>query len=197
MATADDYLTQLQALLPQGAAWPKEGETVLAQLLAGLADEFARIDARGETLIAETDPRQAQELLEDWERAYGLPDGCIVAEPTVRGRQLTLHQRVASLGGQSASYFVGMAALLGYATEIDTFRPTRIGAAIGARVRERPWAFAWRMAVLGPLELDGPPSYASADLECVVQRLKPAHTVVSFDWSPDPEPLLHFDFTRP
>lgn len=195
--SAAQYLEQLQALLPQGAAWPRESEAVLTRLLAGLAEEFARVDGRAEALLVETDPRVVTELLEDWERAFGLPDACAVAQPTPAGRRLSLHQRVGSLGGQSAQYFVGMSALLGYETEVQAFRPSRLPLRLPVAVMDRPWAFAWRVAVYGPIQLDGPPVYASTDLECVIRRLRPAHTVVSFDWSPDPDPLLHFDFLEP
>jgi uncharacterized protein YmfQ (DUF2313 family) len=197
MRSAEDYLAQLKALLPQGAAWPREGQETLDGLLLALADEFARIDARCDQLMVEADPRTADEMLAGWEGAYGLPDGCVVADPTVPGRRLALHQRVATLGGQSATYFVGLAALLGYDTEVDTFRPSRLPLTLPVVITSEPWAFAWRLNVYGPADLDGEAIYASADLECVVTRLKPARTLVSFDWSPDPEPLFLFDFTDP
>lgn len=197
MAGVADYLGQLKALLPIGAAWPRQSETVLGALLEGVAEELARVDQRGRDLIGQTDPRVVTEMLDDWERAWGLPDGCVTASPTPAGRRLALHQRVASLGGQSADYFVGLSALLGYEVGIEQFRPTRLPFSIPTPINGRPWAFAWRVAVYGPIASDGPPVYASADLECVVNRLKPAHTVVSFDYAPDPEPTLFFDFINP
>lgn len=198
MASADDYLAQLVALAPQGAAWPREGGSTLEKLFRGLAEEFARIDARAGELMLQTDPRLVTEMLGDWERAYGLPDGCVVADPTIAGRKLALHQRVASVGGQSKAYFVGMSALLGYETEIETFRPTRLPITLPVPLLGRPWAFAWRVAVFGPLDWEiEEPVYASADLQCVVSRAKPAHTVVTFDFEPDPAPTLHFDFLNP
>lgn len=198
MADAADYLAQLKALAPRGAAWSQESESTLSSLFAGLAEEFARVDARAHDLMIQTDPRIVTEMLDDWERAYGLPDGCVTADPTLGGRRLALHQKVASLGGQSAAYYVGMSALLGYETEVESFRPTRLPLTIPVPVAGRPWAFAWRVAVYGPVDpADESPIYASADLACVITRLKPAHTVVSFDFAPDPEPTLHFDFLNP
>jgi uncharacterized protein YmfQ (DUF2313 family) len=198
MASREDYRAQLVALLPQGAAWPREAEGTLDGLLDALAAEFERLDGRAEVLAAEVDPRAAGEMLSDWERAYGLPDGCVTAEPTPAGRRLALHQRVAALGGQSKPYFVGLAALLGYETGIETFRPSRVAFALPRPLAGLPWAFAWRVDVWGPAEMgDETPVYASADLECVISRIRPAHTVVSFEWSPDPEPTLHFDFLNP
>lgn len=197
MATAADYLAQLMALAPQGAAWSRESGTTLRGLFEGMADELARVDGRAADLMVQTDPRVVTEMLADWERAYGLPDGCVTAEPTPDGRRLALHHKVASLGGQSGPYFVGMSALLGYLTDVETFRPSRLPLTLPTPLLGRPWAFAWRVAVYGPLELTEDPIYASADIECVIQRLKPAHTVVSFDYDPDPAPLLHFDFLNP
>lgn len=198
MPDAADYLAQLKALIPRGAAWSRESGSTLSALLEGLADELARVDARARDLMVQTDPRVVTEMLADWERAYGLPDGCVVADPTEPGRRLALHQRVASLGGQSPSYFVGLSALLGYEAEVEAFRPSRLPLTLPVRLAGRPWAFAWRLAVYGPVEIgDESPLYASADLECVINRIRPAHTVVTFDFDPDPEPTLHFDFLNP
>lgn len=197
MRTATDYLAQLTALLPQGPLWPREGQETLTGLLKALASEFARIDERCDQLMVEAGPETVDEMLGDWERAYGLPDGCVVADPTVPGRRLALHQRVATLGGQSGPYFVGLAALLGYETEVEAFRPSRLPLTLPAPLMGRPWAFAWRLSIYGPAEIGGEEIYASADLECVVSKLKPAHTAVSFDWAPDPAPTLHFDFLNP
>ena len=197
MASASDYLDQLKALLPSGAAFTRAAGSRLTALLGGIAEELARVDQRGADLMVQTDPRIVTELLEDWERAWGLPDGCVTADPTPEGRRLALHQRVASLGGQSKPYFVGLSALLGYDVGIEEFQPTRLPFGITVPILGEPWAFAWRVVVFGPVVTDGPPVYASADLECVINRLKPAHTVVSFDYAPDPGPTLLFDFLNP
>lgn len=197
MATSADYLAQLMALAPQGAAWSRESGSTLGAVFQGLADELARVDARAGDLMVQTDPRIVTEMLADWERAYGLPDGCVTADPTPDGRRLALHHKVASLGGQSPTYYVGMSALLGYLTDVEEFTPSRLPLTLPTTLRSRPWAFAWRVAIYGPLELTEAPIYASADIECVIQRLKPAHTVVSFDYEPDAVPTLHFDFLNP
>lgn len=197
MAGVSDYLEQLKGLLPQGAVWPREVGSTLMATLEGFAEELARVDGRGLDLLVQTDPRVVTEMLPDWERAWGLPDRCVTASPTPAGRRLALHQRVASMGGQSASYFVSLSALLGYDVGVEQFRPTRLPFSITTPILGRPWAFAWKVAVYGPVASDGPPVYASADLECVINRLKPAHTVVSFDYAPDPEPSFYFNFLDP
>ncbi len=198
MASAAQYLEQLQALLPPGAAWARDSEATLTKLLAGLAEEFARVEGRGLVLVEEADPRTTAELLGEWETAFGLPDSCAVTPSTVPGRQLALHQRVASLDGQSVPYFVTLSALLGYEAEIDEFRPLRLPFTIPARVAGRRWAFAWRVNVFGPAEMGNEtPVYADTHLDCVITRIAPGHTVVSFSYEPDPDPIFHFDFLNP
>lgn len=112
--TADDYRVLLQALLPHGAAWPRDPDAVLTALLQAFADEFARVDVRVEDLFNEMDPRTTYELLEDFERVTGLPDPCVPAEQTVNERRAALVTRLTGQGGQSIAYFLGLAAALGY-----------------------------------------------------------------------------------
>ena len=68
-----DYLSQLLALQPPGAALPREPESVWVRLLAALADGFERVDARSNDLVRESDPRSCIELIADCERVCGLP----------------------------------------------------------------------------------------------------------------------------
>ena len=63
-----DYLSQLLALQPPGAALPREPESIWVRLLAALADGFERVDARSNDLVRESDPRSSIELITDWER---------------------------------------------------------------------------------------------------------------------------------
>ena len=42
-------------------------------------------------LIDESDPRSTLEMLNDWERAFGLPDSCTDAADTLAERQNALH----------------------------------------------------------------------------------------------------------
>lgn len=97
MANTADYFNMLKSLLPPGEAFdarsrgrdggtlpvelpgyfgPVGGGSPLRQILTAWADEFARLDARVQDLIAESDPRNAAELLSDYERALGLPNPC-------------------------------------------------------------------------------------------------------------------------
>ena len=88
-----DYLSQLLALQPPGAALPREPESVWVRLLAALADGFERVDARSNDLVRESDPRSCIELITDWERVCGLPGACLADDCVVTGQTGRRRQR--------------------------------------------------------------------------------------------------------
>lgn len=189
---SDDYLAAAEALLPPGAALNRDPGSTTTAFLAGIADAFAALHARSANLSErEADPSQAAELLADWERAFGLPDPCVPAPQTEVMRRAALVARIASQGGQSAAYYIGVASALGFPVTVTEFRPFRVGVNRVADPLLGPnWIFAWRVhaaattvlqfrAGLGaagePLRLWG-----NSPLECVIRRLAPAHTIVQF-----------------
>lgn len=208
--TASDYAGQLRQLLPRGAAWQVPPGGVLDRVLAGLAEEFARIDARADALLDEADPRTTLELLPDWERVAGLPDSCTGAPEETYERQVALHQKLTGIGGQNRAAFVELGARLGYAIEIEEHRPFRVGDRIGVPVNGPDWAFAWTVLVR-PFEgvfeegeflahfRAGDPverrlvGFGQLDVECIISRAAPAHTTVLFAYEVEPEPVLWID----
>lgn len=112
--TADHYREQLQALLPRGAAWPRDPGAVLTNVLDGIAQEFARVDLRVDNLLEEIDPRTTYELLDDWERVHGLPDPCVTDTLTTDQRRANLVTKMTGLGGQSPVYFMQLMERLGF-----------------------------------------------------------------------------------
>ena len=195
MAVTDvDYLHQLQALLPLGPAWPKD-ESPLTRLLDGLAQELARVDGRALQLLEEADPRTTAELFADWERVAGLPDACAVAfggDQTTAQRRSALVGKLTTLGGQSAAYYVGLAAVLGYAITVEDFTEHTVEDDVEHPFYGAAWAFAWKVnaALNAVTEItvedsveDPIASWGSALLECVINRLKPAHTTVLFSYT--------------
>jgi len=196
MALTDtDYLRQLQALLPPGPAWPKDDDATLTQLFGALASELARVDGRAWRLLEEADPRTTAELFLDWERVAGLPDACAIAyggEQTVAQRRAALVGRLTTLGGQSPSYFIGLAAALGYAITITEFRAHTVSDDVNHPLYDIAWNFAWQvnsalntvtvLTVVSPVS-DPLAFWGNTLLECVLKRLKPAHTEVLFNYS--------------
>ncbi|MEW6612715.1 MAG: putative phage tail protein [Pseudomonadota bacterium] len=191
--SAADYTAQLQALLPQGAAWPRDADATLTKLLRALAEELARVDARAEDLLDEADPRTAYELLADWERVAGLPDPCTPAGASLEARRLSLVQRLTMLGGASRQYFIDLAAALGYAgATVSEFRPFSCTSECDDALNPAPaWPHAWQLNLpatrITPATCtSGCDAYLAvwgdSTLECVVERLKPAHTEVLFTY---------------
>lgn len=192
MPTAADYLEQLKTLLPPGQAFPREAGTTLHDLLDGMSIELARVDGRGEALPVEANPASTNELLSDWERVAGLPDKCSgVLEETWQGRKNALLAKLTGTGGQSAAYFIELAASLGYTVTIEQFRPFRVGMSrAGDSLTNGPWVFTWlirapevtatsfrvgRSAVGERLR-----TWGNDTLECKINQLKPAHTIALF-----------------
>lgn len=192
MPTAAEYREQLKALLPPGQAFPRDPGTTLHDLLDGMSIELARVDGRASALPQEANPATALELLPDWERVAGLPDKCSgVLEETIQGRRNALLTKLTSTGWQSADYFIGIAASLGYTVTIEEFRPFRAGASVaGDALTNGPWAFTWlvRAPEVSVTEFRAGRSAAGErlrtwgndTLECKLNQLKPAHTIALF-----------------
>lgn len=192
--TADDYLGELLGLLPPGPAWPTEEDTELRRFLAGWAEEFARLDARADDLIEEADPRTSIELLGEWESETGLPDGCVGPLDGPTARQNAVVGRLTALGGQSIAYFIALALTLGYVVTITESTVHTCMSDCTVPIQDGRWRFLWTVNsaatiaihdftciddCMTPLRTGG-----NALLECTFQRLKPAHTIVQFNYAP-------------
>ncbi len=196
MALTDaDYLQQLQALLPPGPAWPVDPDATTTRLLASLAQELARVDGRALQLLEEADPRTVGELFADWERVAGLPDACAEAfggTQSIAQRRAALIGQLTTLGGQSAAYYIGLAAALGYAITITEFKPHDVLDDVNAAITGQAWAFAWQVnsaintvtdfTVEGSAD-EALASWGNSLLECVIKRVAPAHTAVLFSYT--------------
>lgn len=189
----DAYLAQIQALLPPGPALSRAPGSNLTALLGALSGEYARIDVRGDDLLDEADPRTVDELLGEWEAAYGLPDPCLPLNAGLSERRAALVARVTGSFGQSRGYFIGLAASFGVAITITEFTEAAAGTLLaGEPVFGADWATAWRVNAPtiettwfragsnAGLELQ---SVGSAILECLFARQKPANTFVFFAYS--------------
>lgn len=187
--TQSDYRQQLQALLPRGAAWPQEADATLLQLLDAMAAELARVDARGDDLLDESDPRATSELLADWERVAGLPDPCVPLGATFEQRRNALTGRLTGTGGASRQYFIELAAALGFTVTITEFEPFTFASRLDVPLYGLAWRFAWRVDAPADTvtyfttasRVDEPLATWGNDLlECVIEARRPAHTHVFF-----------------
>ena len=190
---ADDYLALFQDLLPHGPVWPREPDAVMSRTLASLMPVWARLAARDANLLIDAFPSTTVELLPEWEASLGLPDPCAGTSPTIQARQQQVVARFTADGGQSIPYFVQFAAALGYPITITEFAPSRFGRPFGLPFGGLAWAHTWQ--VNAPTftveqfafgrDAFGEPyaSWGNTVLQCELQRLKPAHTVLIFSYS--------------
>lgn len=184
-ASVEAYARQLQQLFPPGVIWNFESDSELTKLVLGMAGELARVDARSDDLMEETDPRTASETLSDWETMLGLPDAVIPVIPgTDAERRLAITQTVIRRGGQNAAYYIGIALACGYpgATVQDGFSSgvLRAGFHAGDLCYGLDRAYHWEVTV------PGSPSgthLTHAQLEAAITAVKPSHTTVTFNYT--------------
>lgn len=192
--TGADYGRQLGQLLPPGPAWTSEPDSQLQRLLRAFGESFARAHARADDLDREIDPSLAHEILERWESVLGLPDKCSgLLESTLQGRRNAVVAKLFSTGGQSIEFFQGVARSLGFDVVIKEFRPFRAGmSAAGDPLTNGDWVYTWQVnapeTTIIPfrcgLSAAGEPlrAWGGDSLECKINQLKPAHTIVLFGY---------------
>jgi uncharacterized protein YmfQ (DUF2313 family) len=214
----EEYSWALSALLPQGIAWPRWRESTFMKVVYGLSGGMGWADGRAADLLErESDPRQTVEMLDSWERAWGLPDPCYQGPQSIVERQTALIQRMTLLGAQSREFFIGVADWLGYPISISEYRPFMVGVdrcgdnriqradgtlsewpcQIGNPTMRFAWTvhieetkLVWFQAGSGQAGIDPHLRIVKAeDLECVIRRWAPAHTQVLFDYSGIADPF--------
>lgn len=146
-------------------------------------------------ILAEADPHTCVLTLPDWERNYGLPEQFMVeaglTNQTIAERRAALCAKVYLLGGQSRSFFIGLAARLGYAITISELRHHDTECDTEYPVRDEQYDFIWQVNAPAvtvrestteddtemPTEVWG-----NALLDAVIRHYKPSHTVVLFSY---------------
>jgi uncharacterized protein YmfQ (DUF2313 family) len=118
-------------------------------------------------------------------------DICSTYQPlTMQERSAALVSKLVTLGGQSPAYFIGLAAALGYAITITEFHAHTVCDDVNHPLYDLAWNFAWQvngaLATISQLSVTDPvgdplASWGNVLLECVLTRLKPAHTIVLFN----------------
>lgn len=194
-----DNVEMLAALLPEGPFWQgfrtpgTKAHAVLESKAAGLT----RVEERSIQLMTDLNPAAALETLAAREREAGLPGPCVIADPTIEERRLALVNQWASRGGQSIPYFTAIATALGYTVAITEARPFRCGfSKCGGdhQCGDPAMRHHWWVAVPGPRinyfrcgqsQVGRDPLgfvRRAEDLECLLNRLKPAQTDLHFSY---------------
>lgn len=197
---AADYRNAALALLPSGWAWPRDPDSIMGKFWLAVALTLFRLHVRICVLLrTESYPSASFELLPDWERAVGLPDDCTGAAASIEERRDAVAAKLASRGGQTIAFYSALAAAYGYEITIREWRPFVFG---WSRFGDLRWAMAapnirhyWSVAVteprvtwfrMGSSQVGWDPHARitrATDLECLLNRYKPAHTTLIFDYS--------------
>lgn len=178
-ANAEQYGLAALRLLPPSRLWPTHPDSTLRRLLRAFGAGFARVESRGSELLAEVFPPSTLELLEDWERALGLPDECTPLGETLQVRRARAVAKLTLQASPTAQRFQALAEQLGYegVTVQDGPGPLEFTVAVpDARVT---YFRAGESRCGDPLaRFDGP-----SDLECILNKEKPAHTRLIFSYT--------------
>lgn len=207
--TASDYAAMLVSLFPQGFAWPRESGSFLGRLALSAGTELSRVHSEAQRVLDDSHPLTTVNGLSDWERCAGLPDACTPDDSRMQARRRALLLKLLRPGGQSAPYFVSLAAAYGYTITVETFKPfcADVSCADDA-VYDAPgggtldasgnftqdphsgWRFAWLIrSASTPVEYfradascaDEPlASFGDAQFECLMQKYAPAHCSLLF-----------------
>ena len=183
------YLEQLQALLPRGAAWPRDPEAVLTLILDSVSASLAEVDSRAVGLLDDVRPNQTVALLPDWERVSGIPDDCSETASTVSQRIAALLTKVVSRANLNADTFVEVAETFGITATVEEHDQTRANNATTLATNGGRWRFVWWItlpatgdstyfSVLSPVDMPLLDIERNTELECRLQSLAPAHTLL-------------------
>ncbi len=120
---------ELLALVPDGWAATRDPDDYGGAIFLPAATEFSLIEASALSLLPQIDPRQAPQLLADWERMLG-PDPCQVAsqvnDSVAAG--LVAFGRLTNAGTICAGYFERYALSIGETITIAEFPGYQLGA---------------------------------------------------------------------
>ncbi|WP_321883610.1 putative phage tail protein [Burkholderia cepacia] len=160
-------------------------------LLASLAAEGKTLDEAQANGIATLDaitPDGDLTMLPDWERVLDLPEAALGSNQPDDVRLAMVLERLRETGSLDREYFLFVALRLGFSVSITEFHPYRVNTPIGQPLYSDDWMFVWRLSA--PVASS---RFPNALLESVLQRIKPAHTVLHFEYGGSPSLLLHED----
>lgn len=189
----EDYKQLFFSLLPRGrGVWNRDSDSDLALLLEGFAVEFNRLEERVDDLLLERDTRYTDELLEEYERDFGIPESCSTLATTDTQRRVILNVKAnTSAGRQDKAYFGGIANDLGLSIYIIEHTSAVCGVArCGDWVGSAEIQFYWTTGTYAhPSVYDYFQAGAGAagdslaelpgfyDMVCLFKIYRPAHTI--------------------
>lgn len=160
-------------------------------LIAAKGAALDNAEAAIAAFLNEILPDLAYETIADWERVYKIVPSSIA---TLAERRNGVIYKMRDPGGLSRQRFIDLAALLGQTITITEYQPSRCGSMVcGDEVcGDAAVIWVWKVSGLtssgdyarcGELCCGEALSYVRSTIESVFDELKPAHTLIYFDYS--------------
>lgn len=204
--SVEDSTDSLVSFLPGGRPFlaARLSNTKLRSLLTGLATELLRVDGTTNEIGREHDITATTQLIEEWERALGIPDSCFSGTGDLATRREHVRIKLAAMGLQSEQDFIDLAALFGYTVQITAGadrglfpfilafpifffaapQDARYTQIVTIATTDTPNVFA----------LDFPIRFGSSItniIQCLMSKLVPANVNLVFEYTlPDEEALI-------
>lgn len=180
--SADDYAGALLALLPPGPAFPRDRDTVLAKVVAGLAAPNHDSNVAADDLLVQAFPSTVGDLLPEWEQTLGLEAGVL----SEAARRAAVVDALTNVGSISEAFYVELAASLGYSITVERFDVHDADQDVDTPINSDEWAHTWRVhapaasASTYTLTADVVHEVADFGIPALDEALgthKPAHTI--------------------
>lgn len=189
----EKYIDLVYKLLPPGRAWNRSVHSNLYKLVSGFAPEFSRIEERVRDLMRESNPSRCVETLEDWEKLLGLPDSCTInLNLSFEQRRMVVVQKLVAGGGSSIAFFEQIAKIFGYDDiQVNDYKPFRAGRSqAGDQLSGEGWEYTFKVfsenTIINNFKAgksqagDQIRTFGDPAMECIIRKVKPAHTTVLF-----------------
>lgn len=118
----EEHTNSLAAYMPNGPLFEAKNiaDSNFRQLLKGFAGELFTAEGYLITLEQEYFPDTTNLFLSEWESALGIPDDCFSGTGTNNERRRDILAKLSSLGIQTDTDFVALAALFGVTIEVNS-----------------------------------------------------------------------------
>ena len=176
-----EYTQQLISLMPTGWLWEKVlgANKKLKALMEVFANELLFVDTRISDLINELTLNNPTELVPRWESILALPDSCTGVLPTLQQRVAAILGRLQLLGYQrgnlSEQFYIDLAARFDYTITITVLSENNWQ--VNAPILTATYFKAGVSRAGDPIQTSG-----NALLQCIINRTKPAHTAVTYNF---------------
>ena len=192
----DQVLGEMLALLPDGWASTHSPDDYLGARFRPVADAIASIEASALSMLPQIDPREAPNLLPDWQRMLG-PDPCQVAAGVTDTVTLgnIAYAQLTNAGTICAGYFERFALSIGETIAITEYPISMCGSAVcgGSAMVPSPEHCTFKVAlaathvtnaICGVTECgESLGSFAPSVMECVIKNQAPLFATPYFSYS--------------